>query len=53
MEEKFISTSSEETFALGKSFGAGIRPGSVIAFFGDLAAGKTTFIKGCVEGASG
>lgn len=42
----------EETVAFGKRLGAELSPGSVLCFFGDLAAGKTTLIKGLVEGIS-
>lgn len=42
--------SSEETHNLGKSFGQSLKNGDVVAFFGDLGAGKTTFIRGLVEG---
>lgn len=42
--------SSEETHRLGISFGQSLKNGDVVAFFGDLGAGKTTFIRGLVEG---
>jgi tRNA threonylcarbamoyladenosine biosynthesis protein TsaE len=45
-----ITSSAEETHALGKTFGGSLHAGSVIAFFGDLGAGKTTFIRGLAEG---
>lgn len=37
---------------LGRKFGEQLAPGSVVCLFGDLAAGKTTFIKGIVSGAA-
>jgi tRNA threonylcarbamoyladenosine biosynthesis protein TsaE len=46
----FESHSIEETIALGKKIGEILPPNSVLCFFGDLGAGKTTFIKGLVEG---
>lgn len=50
---KLISHGPEETFGYGKRLGKTLKAPQVICFFGDLAAGKTTFIKGLVEGASG
>jgi len=46
----FVASSAEETHALGKTFVQSLPSGSVIAFFGDLGAGKTTFIRGLAEG---
>ena len=37
----------------GYLLGKRLAPNAVICFFGDLAAGKTTFIKGLVAGAAG
>lgn len=45
--------SADETIAFGSSFGASLKPGSVVCFFGDLAAGKTTLIKGIVSAVTG
>jgi tRNA threonylcarbamoyladenosine biosynthesis protein TsaE len=47
---KYITLSPEETHALGKAFGQSLVSGSIIAFFGDLGAGKTTFIRGLTDG---
>lgn len=49
---EYITHSSEETFELGKKIGRSLREGSVIAFHGDLGAGKTTLIKGLVAAAT-
>lgn len=46
----FISTSEEDTITYGKKFGASLSENAVVCFFGDLGAGKTTFIKGVSEG---
>lgn len=48
--EVYSSTSEEETFHFGIEFSRRIVPGDVIAFYGDLGAGKTEFIKGICEG---
>ncbi|MBS4164455.1 tRNA threonylcarbamoyladenosine biosynthesis protein TsaE [Candidatus Protochlamydia amoebophila] len=48
----YHSNSAEETQEVGFNFGLTLPANSVICFFGDLAAGKTTFIKGLVAGAS-
>jgi tRNA threonylcarbamoyladenosine biosynthesis protein TsaE len=46
-----VTTHSEqETISAGKTFAARLTPGSVVALFGDLGAGKTRFIKGICEG---
>lgn len=48
---KIYQTSSpEETFELGRNLGKELPPNRTVCFFGELAAGKTTLIKGIVEG---
>ena len=42
--------SQEETIALGKSLADFIQRGDLILLDGDLAAGKTTFVKGILMG---
>jgi len=42
--------SKDETMALGEQLGKHLRPGDVIALFGDLGAGKTTLTKGIAAG---
>jgi tRNA threonylcarbamoyladenosine biosynthesis protein TsaE len=48
----YHSHSAEETFRIGQELGRCLPPNSVICFFGELAAGKTTFIKGVSSGAA-
>jgi tRNA threonylcarbamoyladenosine biosynthesis protein TsaE len=48
--EIYTSASEEETFQLGTDFSSRLRPGDVVAFFGELGAGKTEFIKGLCYG---
>jgi tRNA threonylcarbamoyladenosine biosynthesis protein TsaE len=50
MKEHF-SNSDEETFALGFELGKELTSNSIVCLFGDLAAGKTTFVKGIALGA--
>lgn len=47
------SYSAQETFTIGQKLGKQLLPGSIVSFFGDLAAGKTTFIKGLASSAIG
>jgi tRNA threonylcarbamoyladenosine biosynthesis protein TsaE len=44
------TNSAEQTTALGERLGKILRPGDVLALFGDLGAGKTTFTKGIARG---
>jgi tRNA threonylcarbamoyladenosine biosynthesis protein TsaE len=47
--------SDEQTIALGAGFAAELRPGDVVALFGDLGTGKTRFVFGACRqlGAAG
>lgn len=45
-----ITHSPEETNQLGGKFSGFIQRGDVLAFVGELASGKTTFIKGILKG---
>jgi tRNA threonylcarbamoyladenosine biosynthesis protein TsaE len=47
--DKFISKSEDETVRYGIDFAKRLRAGSFVAFYGDLGAGKTRFIKGICE----
>ena len=44
------TNSPEDTMELGKDFASKIEIGDVISLNGDLAAGKTTFMKGVLKG---
>jgi len=46
----FLSHSTEETEALGYQLAEYLRPGDVIAYYGDLGAGKTAFTRGLARG---
>ncbi len=41
--------SAEQTIAVGRRFGALLRPEDVAALFGPMGAGKTTFVRGVAE----
>ena len=47
---EFITNSPEETEKLGAALGQVIAPGSIIAYRGDLGAGKTAFTRGLARG---
>lgn len=42
--------SADETQALGQKLASRLAPGDVIAYFGDLGAGKTAFTRGLAQG---
>jgi tRNA threonylcarbamoyladenosine biosynthesis protein TsaE len=42
--------SPEETHSLGKVLGEALKANAIVALYGDLGSGKTTFIRGLVEG---
>ena len=42
--------SADETQALGQKLASRLAPGDVIAYFGDLGAGKTSFTRGLAQG---
>lgn len=42
--------SAAETIELGRTLSSGLRAGDVVAFYGELGAGKTTMIKGIAAG---
>ena len=46
----FITHSESETVHAGKEFSRTLKPGDVVACYGDLGSGKTHFIKGICQG---
>ena len=46
----YHTNSAEETEAIGQLLAARLQPGTVIAFEGDLGAGKTAFTRGLARG---
>ncbi len=47
---QYITTSPEQTEALGERLGERLRGGEVIAYRGELGAGKTAFTRGLARG---
>ena len=47
---QYISNSPAETEAIGTALGKILKPGTVIAYRGDLGAGKTAFTRGLARG---
>lgn len=45
-----MTHSPEETRKLGARLAEGLAPGTVVAFTGDLGAGKTAFVSGMAQG---
>ena len=50
MTGAYVTNSPEETEELGRRLGETAEPGMVIAFTGDLGAGKTAFTRGLARG---
>ena len=44
------SSTPEETAAAGESLGRTLRPGDVVALYGELGSGKTCLVQGLVRG---
>ena len=47
---EFITNSPEETEKIGQALGAVLQPGTILAYTGDLGAGKTAFTRGLARG---
>ena len=47
---EFYTASAQETEQLGQRLGQRLKPGAVIAYSGDLGAGKTAFTRGLARG---
>ena len=51
--EIITSNSAEATETAGRDFSTRMQPGDVVLLEGELAAGKTTFVRGLVDGLGG
>ena len=47
---EYITNSPEQTEALGAALGRKLNPGAILAYRGDLGAGKTAFTRGLARG---
>ena len=47
---KYLSNSPEETEKIGEALARQLQPGTVLAYRGDLGAGKTAFTRGLARG---
>ena len=47
---EYLSNSPAETEAIGAALTERLKPGAVVAFTGDLGAGKTAFVRGLARG---
>ncbi len=50
LKYQITTHSVQETQKLGKSIGAMVTPGTVLALTGDLGSGKTSFVQGLAKG---
>lgn len=50
MEREYVTNGESETQELGRRLGERLEPGAVVAFTGDLGAGKTAFTRGLAQG---
>ncbi|HIE05255.1 MAG TPA: tRNA (adenosine(37)-N6)-threonylcarbamoyltransferase complex ATPase subunit type 1 TsaE [bacterium (Candidatus Stahlbacteria)] len=49
MKSTCLTRSAEESCRVGEQLGLSLKPGDVVAFYGEIGAGKTTFIKGICQ----
>ena len=50
MQYEYITNSAQQTEQLGEKLGQLLTPGTVLAYTGDLGAGKTAFTRGLARG---
>ncbi len=50
MKKETITKSSLETQKFAEEFASKLKPGNIITLYGDLGAGKTTFVQGLAKG---
>lgn len=50
MEEVFLSKSTKNTQTFAQDFAKKLHPGDVLLLYGNLGAGKTTFVQGLAKG---
>lgn len=47
---RFVSSCPEQTEALGRDFVRTLKSGTVVCLNGEMGAGKTVFVRGCLRG---
>lgn len=47
---KYITNSSEETKKIAENFAKKLKGGDIVALYGELGSGKTTFVQGLAKG---
>ena len=47
---RYLTHAPEETEALGEKLAGILKPGTILAYCGDLGAGKTAFTRGLARG---
>jgi len=50
MKGQYLTTGFQETQELGKKFASTLMGGEILALYGDLGSGKTTFVQGLAKG---
>ena len=50
MQHEYITDNAQQTEQLGEKLGRVLTPGTVLAYTGDLGAGKTAFTRGLARG---
>ncbi|HVF69546.1 MAG TPA: tRNA (adenosine(37)-N6)-threonylcarbamoyltransferase complex ATPase subunit type 1 TsaE [Xanthomonadales bacterium] len=50
MSQVFITKNFSQTQTLGKKFAGNLKSGAILALYGDLGSGKTTFVQGLAKG---
>lgn len=50
LDKVLFTSTEEETEACGRALAESLRPGDVVALYGDLGAGKTAFVRGLAQG---
>lgn len=50
MNKEVVTSSIEETQEFAQEFAKSLKPGSIVALYGELGAGKTIFVQGLAKG---
>lgn len=47
---EIVTKSAQETFEIGKKLAVSLKSGGIVALYGELGSGKTTFVQGLLKG---